>query len=57
MGCDIIIGDSFDIMKCSNMFYRKVYNILQERFNKRIIMVLEGGYNKDNITNTIKNFV
>ena len=57
MGCDIIIGDNFNIMKCSHIFYKKVYDILQKIFKKKIIMVLEGGYNKDNITQTIKNFI
>lgn len=57
MGCDIIDGDSFDIMKCSNSFYKKVYDNLSEKFQKKIIFILEGGYNADNITNTIKEFV
>ena len=57
MGCDIVDGDNFDIMRCSTEFYKKVYDMLKTEFGIPIILVLEGGYNKDNVTGTIKNFV
>lgn len=57
MGCDIVDGDNFDIMRCSTEFYKKVYDMLKAEFDLPIILVLEGGYNKDNVTGTIKNFV
>lgn len=56
MGCDIVTGDHFDIMDCSTMFYKTVYDLLKNTFNKPIIIVLEGGYNKDNITNSVLQF-
>jgi acetoin utilization deacetylase AcuC-like enzyme len=57
MGCDIVDGDDFDIMRCSPQLYKKIYDILKEEFGKKMIIVLEGGYNTDNVTNTIKAFV
>lgn len=56
MGCDIIDGDDFNIMHCSTKFYKSVYDKLKT-YNKQILIVLEGGYNKENITETIRNFI
>ena len=56
MGCDIVHGDDFNIMCCSTKFYKSVYDKLKT-YNKQILIVLEGGYNKQNITETIRNFI
>lgn len=57
MGCDIVDGDNFKIMKCSHLLYKKIYDILKAEFGKNIVIVLEGGYNTNNVTNSIKEFV
>lgn len=57
MGCDIVDGDDFDVMRCSHKLYKQVYDILKKNFNVSIAIVLEGGYNTDNVTNSIKMFV
>jgi acetoin utilization deacetylase AcuC-like enzyme len=56
MGCDIIQGDNFNIMNCSTKFYKCVYDKLKI-YNKQILIVLEGGYIKENITETVRNFI
>lgn len=57
MGCDIISKDNFNIMNCSTSFYKSFYDIMKEKYSKEMIFVLEGGYNSNNITNTIKKFI
>jgi acetoin utilization deacetylase AcuC-like enzyme len=57
MGCDIIINDPFDIMKCSTSLYKQVFDLLKKTFNKKIILALEGGYEADNVHNTVKSFL
>jgi acetoin utilization deacetylase AcuC-like enzyme len=57
MGCDIIINDPFDIMKCSTSLYKQVYHLLKQTFAKNIILVLEGGYHAQNVHDTVKSFI
>ena len=57
MGCDIISEDNFNIMNCSTSFYKLFYDNIKSEYSKEMIFVLDGGYNSNNISNTIKKFI
>jgi len=44
-------------MKCSTSLYKQVFDLLKKTFNKKIILALEGGYEADNVHNTVKSFL